>query len=62
MLRIDGGIDELIARRATISEILTAARTRGFRSLADDGARLVRGGVTSIDELMRVVDLTERMG
>jgi general secretion pathway protein E/type IV pilus assembly protein PilB len=61
MLRIDGGIDELIARRATTSEILTAARTRGFRTLADDGVRLVRGGVTSIDELMRVVDLTDRM-
>jgi type II secretory ATPase GspE/PulE/Tfp pilus assembly ATPase PilB-like protein len=61
MLRIDGGIDELIARRATASEILTAARTRGFRTLADDGIRLVRAGVTSIDELMRVVDLTDRM-
>jgi general secretion pathway protein E/type IV pilus assembly protein PilB len=61
MLRIDGGIDELIARRATTNEILTAARTRGFRPLAEDGLRLVRAGVTSLDELMRVVDLTDRM-
>ena len=61
MLRIDGGIDELIARRATTNEILTAARTRGFRPLADDGLRLVRAGITSLDELMRVVDLTDRM-
>jgi len=61
MLRIDGGIDELIARRATTNEILTAARTRGFRPLADDGLRLVRTGITSLDELMRVVDLTDRM-
>jgi len=27
----------------------------------DDGVRLVRGGVTSIDEVMRVVDLTDRL-
>ena len=61
ILKIDGGIDELIARRATTREIVTAARSKGFKSLADDGVRLVRGGVTSLEELMRVVDLTDRL-
>jgi type II secretory ATPase GspE/PulE/Tfp pilus assembly ATPase PilB-like protein len=61
MLKIDPGLDELIARRATAREILTAARANGFKTLADDGLRLVRAGVTSLDELMRVVDLTDRM-
>jgi len=61
ILKIDPALDELIARRATAREILTAALAQGFRTLADDGIRLVRGGVTSIDELMRVVDLTDRM-
>ena len=61
ILKIDGGIDELIARRATAREILTAARAKGFKTLADDGVRLVRAGITSLDELMRVVDLTDRM-
>ena len=61
ILKIDPGIDELIARRATAREILTAARAHGFRTLADDGARLVRSGASSLDELMRVVDLTDRM-
>ena len=61
ILKIDGGLDELIARRATAREILTAARSKGFRTLADDGVRMVRAGLTSIDELMRVVDLTDRM-
>src|SRR3954464_6143180 len=61
LLKIDAGIDELIARRATAREILTAARAKGFRTLADDGVRLVRSGLTSLDELMRVVDLTDRM-
>ena len=61
ILKIDGGIDELIARRATTREILTAARAKGFRTLAEDGVRLVRAGVTGLEEVMRVVDLTDRM-
>jgi general secretion pathway protein E/type IV pilus assembly protein PilB len=61
ILKVDAAIDELIARRATAREILTAARAKGFRTLAEDGVRLVRAGTTSLEELMRVVDLTERM-
>jgi len=61
LLKIDSAIDELVARRATAREMLTAARANGFRTLADDGVRLVRAGVTSLDEVMRVVDLTDRM-
>jgi general secretion pathway protein E/type IV pilus assembly protein PilB len=61
LLKIDPNIDALIARRATAREIFTAARANGFETLADNGVRLVRAGVTSLDELMRVVDLTERM-
>lgn len=51
----------MIARRATTREILSAALAKGFRTLAEDGLRLVRSGVTSVDELSRVVDLTDRM-
>jgi type IV pilus assembly protein PilB len=61
LLKIDAGIDELVARRATAREILTAARASGFKTLAEDGTRLVRAGVTGLDELMRVCDLTDRM-
>ena len=61
ILKLDGGIDELIARRATTREILSAALAKGFRTLAEDGLRLVRSGIISLDELMRVVDLTDRM-
>ena len=50
-----------MARRASAREILTAARASGFRTLADDGVRLARAGITSLDEVMRVVDLTDRM-
>jgi type II secretory ATPase GspE/PulE/Tfp pilus assembly ATPase PilB-like protein len=61
LLRIDAGIDELIARRATTHEIRNRALMQGFQTLADDGLRRVLNGTTSLDELARVVDLTDRM-
>ena len=61
LLRIDSGIDELIARRATTHEIRTRALSQGFVTLADDGLRRVLNGTTSLEELGRVVDLTDRM-
>ncbi len=61
LLRIDAGIDELIARRATTHEIRNRALAQGFLTLADDGLRRVLNGTTSLEELARVVDLTDRM-
>jgi general secretion pathway protein E/type IV pilus assembly protein PilB len=61
LLRINGDMDELIARRATAREMRNLSKEMGFRSLADDGLRRVLDGSTSIEELGRVVDLTDRM-
>ena len=61
LMRMDADIDELIARRATFREVRNAARAKGFRTLAEDGVRRVLEGATSLDELARVIDLTERM-
>ena len=61
LLRIDAGIDELIARHATTHEIRSRALMQGFRTLADDGLYRVLNGTTSLEELGRVVDLTDRM-
>ena len=61
ILKLDVDLDELIARRATARELQRAAIAKGFRTLADDGARRVLEGTTALDELMRVVDLTDRM-
>ncbi len=61
LLRIDAGLDELIARRATTHEIRNRAQAQGFATLADDGLRRVLNGTTSLEELARVVDLTDRM-
>ena len=61
LLRLDPDLDELIARRATARELHHAAASRGFTRLADDGTRRVLDGDTSLEELARVVDLTERL-
>jgi general secretion pathway protein E/type IV pilus assembly protein PilB len=61
ILKMDSELDELVARRGTARELQKAALAKGFRTLADDGARRVLDGSTSLDELVRVVDLTDRM-
>ena len=61
LLRLNSDLDELIARRSTAREIRQLAERQGFVSLADDGLRRVLDGSTSIEELGRVVDLTDRM-
>jgi len=61
ILRMDSDLDDLVVRRATHREIRNAADAKGFRTLADDGLRRVCEGLTSLAEIARVVDLTERM-
>ncbi len=61
ILKMDDELDELIAHRATGRDLHKAAKAKGFRTLADDGLRRVLDGSTSLDELVRVVDLTDRM-
>ncbi|HUY03510.1 MAG TPA: GspE/PulE family protein, partial [Rhodocyclaceae bacterium] len=60
LLRMDGDLDELVARHATSREIRNAALGKGYRPLADDGLRRVLDGSTSLAEVARVLDLTER--
>ena len=62
IVRMDRDLDERVARHATPNELLKAARDKGFRTLAEDGIRRVLDGTTSLAELARVVDLTDRMG
>ena len=61
VLRMDRQMDELISTRATLNELLEYALSTGFRTLADDGIRNVLEGITSLDEVSRVVDLTDRI-
>ncbi|MDR0379165.1 MAG: GspE/PulE family protein [Candidatus Accumulibacter sp.] len=61
ILRMDADLDDLVARRGTAREIRQMASGLGFTSLAEDGLRRVLDGSTSLEELARVVDLTDRM-
>ena len=61
LLKMDSELDELIGRRASVREVRQAALAKGFRPLADDAVRRVLQGITSLDEISRVVDLTDRV-
>ena len=61
LLRIDSDLDSLIARRAHFDELRQLALKKGFNTLADDGVRRILEGYTSIEEVMRVIDLTSRI-
>ena len=59
LLKFDAGLDELITQRASIKVLAEYARSVGFVSMAEDGLRRVREGLTTVEEIGRVVDLTE---
>lgn len=61
IFKFDQEIDELVSRRATTREIRKVASTKGFRTLADDAIMRVMRGDTSLEEISRVVDLTDRI-
>ncbi|MFT5504144.1 MAG: type IV pilus assembly protein PilB [Gammaproteobacteria bacterium] len=61
ILKMNSDLDDLLARGATTKEIRNAAFEQGFFTLAEDGVRYIIEGVTSIKEVARVADLTERM-
>src|SRR5450830_1582042 len=61
LLKMTAELDEMTARRASTRELKNAARAAGFHALVDDGMRRVREGLTTLEEVARVVDLTDRL-
>lgn len=59
LLKFDKGLDGLITKNASVNEMHDYAVGRGFVTMAEDGLRRVKDGLTTIDEVSRVVDLTE---
>ena len=60
LLVMDADLDELVARSATSREMREAAKSKGFQTLADAGIRRILDGESTLIEVMRAVDLTQR--
>lgn len=56
IVKVDSHMQELIGHGATSAELLMAAYERGFQEMWEDGIRLVKRGVTSIEALERVLE------
>jgi general secretion pathway protein E len=54
LLSIDDNLRTLIHDGASEGKLRDYARTRGMRTIRDDGLRWVRAGVTSLEEVLRV--------
>lgn len=61
IFRLDESLQDLIAHRTTTYDLKQHAQRMGFKTLAQDGIRRVLEGVTSLEEVSRVVDLTSRL-
>ena len=61
ILKMNADLDDLLVQGATAKEMKEAASKQGFLTLADDGVRHVIDGITSLKEISRVTDLTDRM-
>ncbi|MDP1899157.1 MAG: type II secretion system ATPase GspE [Rubrivivax sp.] len=54
LMVVDENVQALIHNRASEHDLAVAARAAGLRAMRDDGERLVREGVTSAEEVIRV--------
>jgi len=61
LLKMDYDLDDLVSQRASTRQIRELALAKGFRPLAIDGIRRIQQGITSLAEVSRVVDLSDRI-
>ncbi len=54
-MEINDEIQDLVVRRAPLSDVREAAKANGMLELREDGLVKVLEGVTSAEEVMRVV-------
>lgn len=61
VLPFDRELDSLVEREASRKEIMEYGLSKGFVPMVEDGIQKVIAGITDLKELMRVVDMTDRM-
>lgn len=62
ILQASDNLRKLISENASAHTLKHAAAAEGYKTLADDACRRVIDGTTSLDEITRIVDLTDRLG
>lgn len=55
-LKVSQELQDLIPNRPSTNEIFNLARSQGFKTLFEDGVDKVKQGLTTIEELLRVVN------
>jgi type II secretory ATPase GspE/PulE/Tfp pilus assembly ATPase PilB-like protein len=55
----DNEIRQMILKSASTDQIRDAARRQGMKTLAEDGWRLVRQGITTVEEVLSVTTAKE---
>src|SRR5437899_10358442 len=58
-LVLDARIRDLILRGATEEDIRIAAQESGMRILVEDGREKAKAGITTIEELGRIIEVSE---
>ena len=61
VLSFDRELDDLVARGASRKEIVAYVLSHGFIPMVEDGLLKVIAGIIDMKELIRVVDMTDRM-
>ena len=61
VLRFSEAIDEMVAEQLTIGKIKQCLKEEGFITMAEDAVRRVLEGLTTLDEVSRVINLTDRL-
>lgn len=56
ILEVDKGIEAMITKKASMQDILLVAHQKGMRSLKEDGQAKVLLGITTLEEIYRVVN------
>lgn len=54
-MRLNDEVAELIVRRASLNDIRDASKANGMHELKEDGLQKVLDGITTPEEVMRVV-------
>jgi type II secretory ATPase GspE/PulE/Tfp pilus assembly ATPase PilB-like protein len=57
---MDSSIEEMLRNKPSEREIAQAAKPQGIPTMQQDGVLKILKGITSLDELTRVIDLEAR--